>query len=76
MNMQPVTGTPVMLTCCQCNTRRASNQVRMFADQDGTPWQAYYCEPCANLTTAAKRLEEFTEGPCRYVHTNNRSKEP
>ena len=48
MNLQRVsngTGARVMLTCCECGQRFRDKE--LYADLDGTPFAAFYCEPCA-----------------------------
>jgi len=52
MNLQPVTpSTPAFPFVCKgCNQRHQSGHVevaRTYADLDGKPFEAYYCERCA-----------------------------
>ena len=48
MNLQRVSknnGARVMLTCNRCGERFRVEE--MYADIAGTPFDAFYCEPCA-----------------------------
>lgn len=50
MNLTRVsTGTAarVMLSCCKCGQRFRDKE--LYADGDGIPFHAYYCEPCAEI---------------------------
>lgn len=48
MNLQRVSiGCParMMLNCCKCGGRFRDKE--LYADLDGAPFSAFYCEPCA-----------------------------
>jgi hypothetical protein len=55
MNLQPVTGKPFQKMCALCfhnflfgqSTDRAEHPEGGFADLDGKPFAAYYCNKCA-----------------------------
>jgi len=48
MNLQRVssnTGARILSPCCKCG--RYFRDKELYADLDGTPFHAFYCEPCA-----------------------------
>lgn len=47
-----------VFTCLACG-RRADNTEEWFADLDGEPFKAYYCQPCGN---AKQILHDRTKG--------------
>ena len=48
MNLQPTNPMPVFQpTCIQCGKQMQSDREVIYADSDGEPFKAYYCEPCA-----------------------------
>jgi hypothetical protein len=60
MNLQLVTphSIPVLLRCVRCNGRNfyaLTGTDKMYADLDGTPWVAYYCEACAVAAVREQR---------------------
>jgi predicted SprT family Zn-dependent metalloprotease len=55
MNLQPIQKTPAAdrYLCAACNQWRA-----VFADLDGEPFKAYYCDQCAAELTAKQEPTE------------------
>ena len=48
MNLQPVypnRAQPVYVLCCACE--KMAKDTASFADLDGEPFKAFYCEACA-----------------------------
>lgn len=54
MRMSTVSPEPAFYAdCIKCGRRMLSNRESMFADLDGEPFKAYYCQTCkASLTTS------------------------
>jgi hypothetical protein len=57
MNLTKTSGVPFTCTCKGCERRMVggtvgllpfSTQRPVYADLDGEPFKAYYCEPCAD----------------------------
>lgn len=71
MNLQPVSyaAIPVRLVCVRCNgvhfVGRGGH--KMFADLDGEPFVAYYCEPCrAHLIVTTGGRKGICNDSLRY----------
>ena len=59
MKLQRVsTGTAVRvgLSCCKCGGRFRDKE--LYADLDGTPFESFYCEPCAE-TVAPTQVDSI-----------------
>ena len=60
MNMQLVTDhihdRRQTFVCLRCNGRVVSPDYKVYADLDGVPFRAYYCEPCKEILTEGVQL--------------------
>lgn len=52
MNLQQVTGPPIMLVCIRCFKLGMTSRNVFYADTEGKPFEDYYCEPCADALRA------------------------
>ena len=60
MRLERVTGKSFRVVCDCCNKTLWSNE-GVFADLDGEPFKAYYCESCAMLEAPLKIMKAESE---------------
>ena len=51
-----VSGKPLNYRCISCGRMVDASREAVFADIEGEPFKAYYCEPCKN------KLDYYKEG--------------
>lgn len=80
MKLQPVTGKPFVTMCRKCwkrftfgtSTDPAAHPIGGYADLDGKPFEAYYCNACAaelQHGTSAERLLEALDHAYDVLNT-------
>lgn len=55
-NFQPVSiavSGPLVFTCCQCGRRVTQGRETVWADLNGEPFRAYYCQDCMEKAKSA-----------------------
>lgn len=61
MKLNKTTGTPFRAVCVSCRKPVEAGGVvdrpQVYADETGTPWQAYYCAECATPILALQNPE-------------------
>ena len=80
MNIQPVTGPPFYAECMGCGETKLfgegiegvsgeqRNAIGDFADLEGEPFKAYYCNECAAKFRTASKTAESKKDPCPHCN--------
>lgn len=56
MKLTQVTGKPFGLTCIRCGKKKQTDLEQCYADTEGTPFRAYYCNICAHQVAQQKGI--------------------